>query len=412
MHNAEIIAIGSEMLTPDRVDTNSLFLTAELNNAGVEVLQKHVIGDDRERIASAVRRAVRSVEFVIVSGGLGPTEDDVTRDAVSLALDRRQIFHAQISDAIEERFRRMNRVMPEINKRQAMVIEGAHILANDRGTAPGQWIEENNSVVMILPGPPHELKAMFTKQCLPRIHRLVPPTIIRTLVLRVAGMSESDLDQTISPIYKRYENPVTTVLAHNGDIQVHLRARCATEGEAMALLADVGGQIDLALGDRIYSRNGETLESVVGAKLAAQRATLVVAESATGGGLAERVSSVPGSSAYFMGGFITYTKGMKTDLLGVPEDLLNEFGAVSRETAEAMALGARRRTGATWAVSVTGNAGPTTDGDEAPVGTVYIGLAGPRDTTVGHRLWPASDRPRVRAFAAQMALDMLNRKLS
>jgi nicotinamide-nucleotide amidase len=412
MHNAEIIAIGSEMLTPDRVDTNSLFLTAELNNAGIEVLQKHVIGDDRERIASAVRRAVRSVEFVIVSGGLGPTEDDVTRDAVSLALDRRQIFHAQISDAIEERFRRMNRVMPEINKRQAMVIEGAHILANDRGTAPGQWIEENNSVVMILPGPPHELKAMFTKQCLPRIHRLVPPTLIRTLVLRVAGMSESDLDQTISPIYKRYENPVTTVLAHNGDIQVHLRARCATEGEAMALLADVGGQIDLALGDRIYSRNGETLESVVGAKLAAQRATLVVAESATGGGLAERVSSVPGSSAYFMGGFITYTKGMKTDLLGVPEDLLNEFGAVSRETAEAMALGARRRTGATWAVSVTGNAGPTTDGDEAPVGTVYIGLAGPRDTTVGHRLWPASDRPRVRAFAAQMALDMLNRKLS
>jgi nicotinamide-nucleotide amidase len=412
MHNAEIIAIGSEMLTPDRVDTNSLFLTAELNQAGVEVLQKHVIGDDRERIAAAVKRAVRSVEFVIVSGGLGPTEDDVTRDAVSMALDRRQIFNPEISNAIEERFRRMNRAMPEINKRQAMVIEGAHVLANDRGTAPGQWIEENGSVVMILPGPPHELKAMFTKQCLPRIRRLVPPTVIQTLVLRVAGMSESDLDQTISPIYKRYENPITTVLAHNGDIQVHLRARCATEGEAMALLADVGGQIDLALGDRIYSRNGDNLETVVGAKLAAQHATLVVAESATGGGLAERISSVPGSSAYFMGGFITYTKAMKTDLLGVSDDLLKQFGAVSRETAEAMALGARRRTGATWAVSVTGSAGPTTDGDEAPVGTVYIGLAGPRDTTVGHRLWPASDRPRVRAFAAQMALDLLNKKLS
>jgi nicotinamide-nucleotide amidase len=411
MHNAEIIAIGSEMLTPDRLDTNSLFLTAELNNAGVEVLQKHVIGDDRERIAAAVKRAVRSVEFVIVSGGLGPTEDDVTRDAVSMALDRRQIFHAEISDAIEERFRRMNRVMPDINKRQAMVIEGAHVLENDRGTAPGQWIEDKGSVVMILPGPPHELKSMFTKQCLPRIRRLVPPTVIQTLVLRVAGMSESDLDQTISPIYTRYENPVTTVLAHNGDIQVHLRARCATEGEAMALLADVGGQIDLALGDRIYSRNGDTLEAVIGGKLAAQHATLAVAESATGGGLAERISSVPGSSAYFMGGFVTYTKRMKTDLLGVPEDLLKQFGAVSREAAEAMALGARRRTGATWAVSITGNAGPATDGDEAPVGAVYIGLAGPRDVTVAHRLWPASDRPRVRAFAAQMALDMLNRKL-
>ena len=253
---------------------------------------------------------------------------------------------------------------------------------------------------------------MFTRQCLPRLVRIVPPLVIRTLVLRVAGMSESDLDQTISPIYKHYENPVTTVLAHNGDIQVHLRARCSTEGQAMALLAEVGGQIDTALGDRIYSRNGDPLEAVVGKKLTDLRATLAVAESATGGGLAERISSVPGSSGYFLGGFITYTKRMKTDLLGVPEDLLKQFGAVSRESAEAMAVGARHRTGATWAVSITGNAGPTTDGDEAPVGTVYIGLAGPRDTTVAHRVWPASDRARVRAFAGQMALDMLNRKVS
>ncbi len=411
MHNAEIIAVGSEMLTPDRLDTNSLFLTEELNSAGVEVIAKHVIGDDRERIAAAVRRAAKSVEFVIVSGGLGPTEDDLTRDAVALALDRRQLFSVEICDGIEERFRRMNRVMPEINKRQAMVIEGAHVLANDRGTAPGQWIEENGAVVMILPGPPHELKSMFTRQCLPRVRRIVPPTVIRSLVMRVSGMSESDLDQTISPIYTRYENPITTVLAHNGDIQVHLRARCETEGKAMALLAEVGGQIDAALGNRIYSRNGDPLETVVGAKLLAQHATLVVAESATGGGLAERISSIPGSSAYFLGGFITYTKRLKTDLLGVSEDLLKQFGAVSRETAEAMAIGARRRTGATWALSVTGNAGPTTDGEEAPVGTVYIGIAGPRDTTVQHRVWPASDRPRVRAFAAQMALDMLNRQL-
>lgn len=412
MHNAEIIAIGSEMLTPDRVDTNSLFLTAELNNLGVEVVEKHVIGDDRDRIAASITRAVSSVEFLIVSGGLGPTEDDLTRDAVSLAVGRPQIFNAEISDAIEARFRRMNRVMPDINKRQAMVIEGAEVLPNDRGTAPGQWIETNGSVIMILPGPPHELKAMFANQCVPRISRLVPPTIIRTLVLRIAGMSESDLDQTISPIYKRYENPVTTVLAHNGDIQVHLRARCASEAEATTLLADVGGQIELALGDRVYSKNGETLESVIGAKLLDRRATLAVAESATGGGLAERVSSIPGSSGWFLGGFITYTKRMKTELLGVPEELLREYGAVSRETAEAMAVGARSRTGATWAISITGNAGPTTDGDEAPVGSVYIGLAGPDDTTVGHRIWPASDRPRVRAFAAQMALDMLNRKLS
>jgi nicotinamide-nucleotide amidase len=296
------------------------------------------------------------------------------------------------------------------------MIQGAHLLPNDRGTAPGQWIEEHGSVIMILPGPPHELKSMFTRQCLPRLARITPPLVIRTLVLRISGMSESDLDQTISPIYKRYQNPATTVLAHNGDLQVHLRARCATEGETMALLAEVGGQIDAALGDRIYSRNGDPLEVVAGKKLTDQKATLVVAESATGGGLADRISSVPGSSVYFLGGFVTYASRMKTDLLGVPEDVIKQFGAVSHETAEAMAIGARRRTAATWAISVTGNAGPTTDGPiihgkEAPVGTVFIGIAGPRDTTVYHRIWPASDRPRVRAFAAQMALDMLNRKL-
>lgn len=409
--NAEIIAVGSEMLTPDRVDTNSLFLTGELNNLGIEVVEKHVIGDDRERIASAVRRAVSSVQFLIISGGLGPTEDDLTRDAVALALDRRQLFNNEIGNAIEERFRRMNRVMPDINKRQAMVIEGAHILSNDRGTAPGQWIEEGGAVIMILPGPPHELNSMFTRHCLPRLARIVPPLVIRTLVLRITGMSESDLDQTISPIYKRYDNPVTTVLAHNGDLQVHLRARCSTEGETMALLAEVGGQIDAVLGDRIYSRNADPLEVVIGKKLVAQHATLAVAESATGGGLAERISSVPGSSAYFLGGFVTYSSRLKTELLGVQEDLLKQFGPVSHEVAEAMANGTRRRTGATWAISITGNAGPTTDGDQAPIGAIYVGLAGPRDTAVGHRIWPASDRPRVRVFAAQMALDMLNRKL-
>jgi len=409
--NAEIIAVGSEMLTPERLDTNSLFLTAELNNLGVEVSAKHVVGDDRERLASEVRRAASSVRFVIVSGGLGPTEDDVTRDAVALALDRRQIFHPEIAEAIEARFRRMNRVMPEINKRQAMIVEGAHILTNDRGTAPGQWIEDSDSVIIILPGPPHELKSMFLRQCAPRIERIVPPMAIRTSVLRISGMSESDLDQTISPIYTRYENLLTTVLAHNGDLQVHLRARCAAEGDAVTLLNEVGVQIEAALGDKIYSRNSDPLEAVVGRKLLEQRATLATAESATGGGLADRISSIPGSSAYFLGGFVTYTARMKTDLLGVPEDLLKQFGPVSAETAEAMAIGARRRTSATWAVSITGNAGPTTDGGQAPVGAVYVGIAGPQEVTVAHRIWPASDRPRVRAFAAQTALDLLNKKL-
>jgi nicotinamide-nucleotide amidase len=409
--NAEIIAVGSEMLTPDRVDTNSLFLTDQLNLIGVEVVAKHVVGDDRDRLATAVRRSMEASQFVVISGGLGPTEDDVTRDAVALAMGRPQIFHAEISDAIEERFRYMKRTMPEINKRQAMVIEGAEILSNDRGTAPGQWIRHAGGAVMILPGPPHELKSMFTRECLGRLQAMAPQLVIRTKVFRISGMSESDLDQTISPIYKKYENPATTVLAHNGDLQVHLRARCATEAEAAALLAEVGDPIEAALGERIYSRNADSLELIIGRKLVAAGATLAVAESATGGGLAERITSVAGSSEYFLGGLVTYTRGMKTALLGVPDDLIAKHGAVSGETAAAMASGVLEKTGATWAVSITGNAGPGTDGAEAPVGSVFIGIAGPGGVEVFHRIWPSTDRPRVRAFAAQMALDMLNRKL-
>ena len=410
--NAEIIAVGSELLTPERVDTNSLYLTQELNQIGVEVTTKYVVGDDRERLAETIRVAAARSEFVLISGGLGPTEDDVTRDAVALALDRRLIFHPAISDGIEQRFRQfLNRSMPEINKRQAFVVEGAEILPNDRGTAPGQWIDQRHCSVVLLPGPPHELKAMFGKQCLSRMERRVPKQVIETLILRVAGMGESDLDQTIAPVYTRYQNPVTTVLAHNGDIQVHLRARCATAGEAVALLAEVGGQIELLLGDRIYSRNGDPLEVTIGHLLTKQNGSLAVAESATGGLLAERITNVPGSSNYFLGGFVTYSRRLKTALLGVPVELLEKFGAVSKEAVEAMAHGARNRTGATHALAISGNAGPTTDGPQAPVGMMYVSLADPGGILTVHRVFPG-DRERIRHFAGQMALDLLRKRLT
>jgi nicotinamide-nucleotide amidase len=409
--NAEIIAVGSELLTAGRLDTNSLFLTQELNQLGVEVTTKYVVGDDRQRLAETVLRAAERSEFILISGGLGPTEDDVTREAVAMALGRRLVFHADISEGIELRFRQMGRVMPEINKRQAMVLDGAEVLANDRGTAPGQWIDQRHCSIMLLPGPPHELKAMFLKQCLSRIARRVPKLVIETLVLRITGMSESDLDATIAPVYKKYANPVTTVLAQNGDLQVHLRARCATQGEALTLLAEVGGQIDLLLGDRIYSRNGDPLEVTVGALLKKQKAMLVVAESATGGLLAERITNVPGSSEYFTGGFVTYSRRLKTAALGVPAELIEKYGAVSGETAEAMATGARNRAGATHALAVTGNAGPTTDGAEAPVGMMYVALADGAGVFSLQRQF-IGDRERIRQFAAQMALDVLRRRLS
>jgi nicotinamide-nucleotide amidase len=407
--NAEIIAVGSEMLTPQRVDTNSLYLTAELNNLGVEVVMKSVIGDDRDRLADAIRRAVSRVEILVLSGGLGPTEDDLTREAVAQALDRKLVFHPEIADAIEQRFAAAKRKMNEVNKRQAFVVEGAAVLPNDRGTAPGQWVEESGAVVMLLPGPPHELKAMFERQCLPRLTRFVPKQVIRTLFLRVTGMSESDLDALISPVYKKYDNPATTILAANGDLQVHLRARCATVDAADALLAEVGAPIELLLGDRIYSRNGDPLEVTVGEMLRKDQATVSVAESATGGMLGERFTSVPGSSEYFAGGFITYTNAMKIELLGVPPETLAQFGAVSKETAEAMAAGALRRTNSTYAIAITGVAGPDTD--SAPIGTMYVAVADAAGTQVLPRQF-LGDRQRIRIFTCQMALDLLRRRIA
>nr|ADC35841.1 competence/damage-inducible protein CinA [uncultured bacterium 89] len=408
--NAEIIAVGSELLTAQRLDTNSLYLTEQLNNLGVEVTCKYVVGDDRDLLADTIRRTLSRSQIVILTGGLGPTEDDVTRDAVAAALDRKLVFHSEINDWLEQRFRNANRKMAEVNRRQAFILEGAEILANDRGTAPGQWIDERETSIVLLPGPPHELKAMFTRQCLHRLERKVPKQVIQTLVLRVAGMAESDLDQTIAPVYKKYDNPVTTILAAAGDIQIHLRARCDTEAEAAQLLVEVAGPIDLLLGDRIYSRDGSPLEVTVGELLRKSNATLTVAESCTGGVLAERITSVPGSSAYFWGGFVTYASRMKTDWLGVPVETLEKFGAVSHETAEAMAIGARRRTGSTFALSVTGVAGPDMQ-DNAPVGMVYVGLADANGCQVVNRQF-LGDRTRIREFAAQMALDLLRKKIS
>lgn len=409
--NAEIIAIGSEMLTPQRVDTNSLYLTAELNNLGVEVVAKAVIGDDRDRLAAAIRDAMSRSPILILSGGLGPTEDDVTREAVAQALDRKLVFDDDIAAWLAERFAKARRRMAEINKRQAFLVEGAEMLSNDRGTAPGQWVEESGSVAMLLPGPPHELKSMFERHCLPRLARIVPKQVIRTLFLRVTGMPESDLDELISPVYKKYTNPACTILAANGDLQIHLRAQCPTVAEADALLAEVGGPIELLLGDRLYSHNGDPLEVVVGNLLRQNHATVSVAESATGGMLGERFTSVPGSSDYFAGGFITYTNAMKHDLLGVDPNILEQHGAVSRETAEAMATGARRRTGSTYALSVTGVAGPDSGGEDAPVGSMWVGLADAAGVVAVHRQF-LGDRQRIRVFTTQMALDLLRRRLT
>ena len=402
--NAEIIAVGSELLTPQRIDTNSLHLTQELNALGIEVIRKTIVGDDRERLAESVRAALLHAEVVVLTGGLGPTEDDVTRDAVAAALGRSLEFRQELFDAIAARFARMGRKMAEINQRQAYLIAGAEALPNPNGTAPGQWLENGDRIVMLLPGPPREMKPMFADHCVPRLLRRMPPQVIRTRVYRIAMMPESEVDQAIAPVYTRYSNPVTTVLADIGDIQVHLRARCTTTAEAEALLEEMGSQIERILGDRIYTREGEPLEAVVGKMLSARGETLSVVESCTGGMLGERITSIPGSSGWFVGGLLTYSDAMKIELAGVDAELLRRRSAVSEEVAVAMAAGGRERTGATWTVAITGYAGPP-DGGE-----VFIGIAGPSGVSAS-RIYAPGERQRVRRMATQAALDLLRRKL-
>jgi len=411
MPDAEIIAIGSELLTADKIDTNSLHLTDQLNTLGVEVCRKLVVGDDRALVSESVKQALKNAEIVIITGGLGPTEDDVTRDAVADALGRKLEFRDDLLTALEERFKQIGRTMADNNKRQAWAVEGAEALPNPRGTAPGQWITaENSRVIMLLPGPPRELKGMFAEQCLPRLERLLPPQAIRTRFFRVAGMGESDLDTLIAPVYKPFTNPVTTILAGPGDIQIHLRARGKTAGEADVLLEKIAPEIERLLGNRIYSRDGSPIEAVVGDRLRALGATLSVAESCTGGILGERVTSVPGSSDYFLGGFLAYSDRMKTHLLGVDPGLLAAHTAVSEQVAIAMAAGARTRTGSTYAVSITGEAGPESSSGQ-PVGTVIIGLAAPGKEPVARRYLLFGGRDGVRARAAQWSLDDLRRAL-
>ncbi len=408
--NAEIIAVGSEMLTSQRVDTNSLWLTDCLNDLGVEVTQKTVVGDDRERLAAAVGAALERVPLLILSGGLGPTEDDVTREAVAQALHRRLLFSQEICDWISELFAKRGRKMAEINKRQAFLVEGAERLNNPNGTAPGQWIDLPGGMLLMLPGPPRELKPMFAENCLPRLRERLPRLYLRTRFYRVAGMGESDLDALIAPIYKPYENPAATLLAAEGDVQIHLRARAESEEEAEALVAEVGEKILAVLGDRAYSRNGDPLEAVVGELLRRRGATLAVAESATGGLLGGRITDVPGSSQWFVGGFQVYGTAMKTRLLGLDEKLVSEHGVVSEAVAKAMADSARDRTGATYALSVTGEAGPESSSPGIEPGTVWIGVATPEGVEAKRFLF-FSGRKRVRAFAVQTALNLLRLKL-
>jgi nicotinamide-nucleotide amidase len=408
--DAEIIAVGSELLTPYRQDTNSLFLTDKLNALGIEVRFKTIVGDDAQRLSQAFRTALGRSGLIILTGGLGPTEDDVNRQVVAEALGKPLREEPEIRHRIEARFARLGRTMAENNLRQTLVPEGAEWLENKQGTAPGLWIEQDGVVIILLPGPPRELEAMFESTCLPRLAGLVSPQCLRNRVYKAVGLAESEVDTRLAPIYKDYTNPSTTILATPGVIEVHLRARAASEAEANALLSELGDKIEAALGDYLFSSGGESLEEVVGMYLVLRRKTLAVAESCTGGLLAERLTRVPGSSNYFLGGAICYSNVLKTRLVGVPQKLIEEQGAVSKSVAQALAEGIRRRTGASMGLGITGVAGPGGGTAEKPVGLVFIALADERSTQVRQFRFPG-DRERIRHWATQAALEIIRRRI-
>jgi len=366
--DAEIIAVGSELLTPLYLDTNSLFLTGRLNALGIEVRFKTVVGDRADDLATVLRDALSRSRLIILTGGLGPTEDDLTRRVVAEVLGRDLHEDPEIRQQIQERLARFRRPMAENNLRQAMLPEGAEWLENKHGTAPGIWIEEDGNLVVLLPGPPGELEAMFDGACVPRLAQASPGQRIRTRVYKVVGLPESEVDKRAAAVYKAFENPTTTILAKPGAIEIHLRARAPSDAEADALLAELGDQIELALGEYIFSTHGESLEEVVGMYLVMRQKTLAVAESCSGGLLAERLTHNSGSSDFFLGGAICYSNALKTKLVGVPATLIEEDGAVSQPVAQAMAEGIRARTGASMGVAITGVAGPTGGSPEKPVG--------------------------------------------
>ena len=415
--NAEIIAVGSEMLTPDRQDTNSLYLTRGLNDLGVTVAFKTIVGDNRQHLTDAIRIALSRAEILLLSGGLGPTEDDLTRECVADALGLTLHRDAALLDQLLQRFAARNMAMPANNHRQADVIAGAEVLPNRAGSAPGQFLDTTvngaRRLIALLPGPPKELKPLFDEEARPRLATALPPSFLARRQLRMSLIPESQVDARTAPIYTQFADVETTILAGRGEIQLHFVCTKPTQEEADARVTELLTLIEHEMGDAIFSSNGDSLEDVVLQLLAAHDKKLSVAESITGGWLAQRLTSVVNASRSFHGGAIVYASEQKTNLCDVSWELIQDKGAVSPEVARELACGIRNATETAIGLSLTGIAGPpVSEGPDAskPVGLVYIALADGDDVRV-QELRLSGDRERIRLWATQHALEMLRRHL-
>ncbi|HEX9725586.1 MAG TPA: competence/damage-inducible protein A [Vicinamibacteria bacterium] len=418
--NAEILTIGSELLTPGRHDTNAAYLIEQLTSLGILVIHRATIPDDRRAIAEAAKQALIRADLVLATGGLGPTSDDVTREGFGDALGLALHVDEGVLETIRRRFERRGIAMPEVNRKQAEVLEGAEILANTLGTAPGMWITVPAATtpkktaaakeVILLPGPPPELHSVFESHVLARLAASAKGIAYVTKRTLVAGLPESVVEQKIGSIYRDIENPRTTILASPGQVEIHTVAKADTASEASATNEALASKIRAVLGNRIFSEAGESLEEVVGRMLVERSLSLAVAESCTGGLITHRLTQVAGSSRYLERGFVTYSNASKVELLGVDAELIRSHGAVSPEIAESMARGARTRAGTDIAIAVTGVAGPSGGTAEKPVGLVFIAVCD-KDACVVRRFLFPGNRAQVKRWSSQMALDLLRWRL-
>jgi nicotinamide-nucleotide amidase len=415
--NAEIIAVGSEMLTPFRQDTNSLYLTERLNELGVTVAFKTIVGDRQKDLVSALCVALGRTDIVAIMGGLGPTEDDLTREAVAEALSLTLSRDDTQIAALAQRAATWRIPMPENNLKQADLLEGATLLPNPNGSAPGQWLDTTyegyRKLLMLLPGPPNECRPLFDAACMPRLRAVLPQRHIAKRTLRAAMIPESQADRLLAPIYTECKDVETTILAHAGDIQLTLLCSKGNAAAAQARVDELAVRMEEALEEWLYSsgnESAESLEQIVLYYLGLRQATLSVAESCTGGMISQRITSVSGSSRSFLGGAVVYSNEMKTAFCGVPPQLIVESGAVSSDVAEALAYGIRRHTGATLGLGITGIAGPGGGTETKPVGLVYIALSDAHKTESIERTF-SGDRQRIREWATQQALDLIRRRL-
>jgi nicotinamide-nucleotide amidase len=408
--NAEIIAVGSELLTPDFQDTNSLFLIRRLGDLGFPVLRRTIVGDRPSEIVPTLAAARKASDLILIGGGLGPTGDDLTREAVAEALGRKLVFHPGILAGIEARFIRRGRPMPDSNRRQAFVIEGAEVLENRHGSAPGQWIDDGGRRFVLLPGPPREFESLFEEAVWPRLCAWRKGFGTRR-ILRTTGLNESEVEDRIAGLYPEAGGVRLTVLASPGQIDLHVASFSEiSEQDAAGSAEALTAALKARLADFIFAETPRPLEDVVARLLIGAGKTLAVAESCSGGLLAHRLTNVPGSSAYFLEGFVTYDNAAKIRDLGVPAALIAAYGAVSAEVAEAMARGVRKRAGSDYALAVTGIAGPSGGTEEKPVGLVYAALAGPDSAAACRNLFYGR-REAVKWQASQKALDLLRRAL-